>query len=289
VAAAVRWARLARIRTGGRSYVTLGQGPNGNCGKRCATRFASVESGKGHRIIKGGYRVGRRPGARKSCGDSTVLRQYPALSSLRRPPRGNAADYFGVSRENRSAGPILEITSVVRQRQLLVSLASRVREAVMSARSIPTFLFPLALLLTGCQPEIGPLSEEDVVVIRETAVAYHEAAVAKDWDAVAEFYTEDAMIMPPNQPVVQGRAAIAGWYASFPPVTEVELRIVEIDGRGDLAYARGTYVLTIAVEGVSEPITDRGKNLAIWRKQVDGSWQMAIDTFNSDVPLQQEH
>ncbi len=159
----------------------------------------------------------------------------------------------------------------------------------MSARSIPTFLFPLALLLTGCQPEIGPLSEEDVVVIRETAVAYHEAAVAKDWDAVAEFYTEDAMIMPPNQPVVQGRAAIAGWYASFPPVTEVELRIVEIDGRGDLAYARGTYVLTIAVEGVSEPITDRGKNLAIWRKQVDGSWQMAIDTFNSDVPLQQEH
>jgi len=143
-----------------------------------------------------------------------------------------------------------------------------------------------SLLCIACQPgQLGSLSEEDIAAIRNTAAAYHEAAVAKDWDAVATYYTTDAVIMPPNQPAVQGRDGIKEWYASFPPVTEVELPIIEIDGRGDLAYARGTYTLTIVMEGVTEPLTDSGKNLAIWRKQTDGSWRIAVDTFNSDLPL----
>lgn len=146
----------------------------------------------------------------------------------------------------------------------------------------------LAFTMMGCQPQAGPLSDEDVAAIRETAAAYHEAALAKDWDAVAGFYTEDAVLMPPNQPAVQGTAAIKDWHASFPPVSEVELPIVEIDGRGGLAYARGTYTLTIALEGAPEPITDSGKSLAIWRRQADGSWLIGIDTFNSDLPLPEQ-
>ena len=141
------------------------------------------------------------------------------------------------------------------------------------------------LLTTACQPDVGSLSDEDIAAIRSTAAAYHEAAGAKDWDAVVTYYMTDAVIMPPNQPAVQGRAGIREWYADFPTVTEVELPIVEIDGRGDLAYARGTYTLTMVIEGVPEPVTDTGKNLAIWRRQSDGSWLIAIDTFNSDLTL----
>ena len=111
-----------------------------------------------------------------------------------------------------------------------------------------------SLLCIACQTgQLGSLSEEDVVAIRNTAAAYHEAAVAKDWDAVATYYTTDAVIMPPNQPAVRGRDGIKVWYAGFPPVTE--------------------------------PLTDSGKNLAIWRKQTDGSWRIAVDVFNSDLPL----
>ncbi len=154
----------------------------------------------------------------------------------------------------------------------------------MRSRSILAFLL-LALTLAACQPEVEPLSMEDVSAIRNTAAAYHEAAVSKDWDAVAEYYTPDAVIMPPNQPAIQGRTSIREWYASFPPVSEVELPIVEIDGRGDLAYTRGTYTLTMMIAGAPEPVTDSGKNLQIWLKQPDGSWLIAIDTFNTDLPL----
>ena len=150
---------------------------------------------------------------------------------------------------------------------------------------VPSILLPFAITLTACQPQPGPWSEEEVAAIRNTHAAYHEVALDKDWDAVVTYYTTDAVIMPPNQPAVHGRDAIRDWYASFPPVTEVELPIVEIDGRGDIAYVRGTYALTMVIEGAPEPITDTGKNLAIWRKQEDGSWKIAVDTFNSDLPL----
>jgi len=155
----------------------------------------------------------------------------------------------------------------------------------MSWRYTTFGLLSFTLALAACQPGVGPLSADEKTAIRETAAAYHEAAMAKDWDAVSEFYTEDAVVMPPNQPAVQGRAAIREWYANFPPVTELELPIGEIDGRRDLAFARGAYKLTMMIEGAPETIADRGKNLAIWRKQTDGSWRIAIDTFNSDLPL----
>ncbi|MDH3369625.1 MAG: DUF4440 domain-containing protein [Gemmatimonadota bacterium] len=155
----------------------------------------------------------------------------------------------------------------------------------MRFRCFVFFLLPIATGLTGCPAGSGPLTDEDRAAIRETAAAFHDAAAAKDWSAVVQFYTPDAVVMPPNQAALQGRAAIREWYASFPPVTDVDLPIVDVDGRADLAYTRGTYTLTFAMEGAPQPITDRGKNLAIWRKQPDGSWQMAIDTFNSDLPL----
>jgi len=142
-----------------------------------------------------------------------------------------------------------------------------------------------SFLTIACQPALGTLSEEDAAAIRNTVAAYHDAAVAKDWDAISTFFTNNAVAMPPHQPMVQGRLGIKEWYASFPPVTDVELPIVEIDGRGDLAYTRGTYSMTMVMDGAPEPVTLIGKNLAIWRKQSDGSWLIAVEMFNSDLPM----
>jgi ketosteroid isomerase-like protein len=31
-------------------------------------------------------------------------------------------------------------------------------------------------------------------------------------------------------------------------------------------------------------MTDRGKYLAVWKKQADGSWKCVADMFNTDLP-----
>lgn len=142
-----------------------------------------------------------------------------------------------------------------------------------------------ALLLSAlaCQPA-GPLSDADIAGIEATSEAFHQAALANDWAGLAATYTEDAVLMPPNEPPIEGRADIQRWFASFPPVTAFELENIEIDGRGDLAYVRGTFMLTIAPEGM-DPITDTAKFIEIRRKQPDGSWLLSRDVFNSDLGL----
>jgi ketosteroid isomerase-like protein len=32
-------------------------------------------------------------------------------------------------------------------------------------------------------------------------------------------------------------------------------------------------------------VMDDGKYATVWKKQVDGSWKLAVDMFNSNMPL----
>ena len=59
---------------------------------------------------------------------------------------------------------------------------------------------------------------------------------------------------------------------------------VDVSRAGDMAYTLYKYEMTMgAPNGV--PINDRGKDMAVWEKQSDGTWKIVADTFNSDLPL----
>jgi uncharacterized protein (TIGR02246 family) len=124
-----------------------------------------------------------------------------------------------------------------------------------------------------------------VAAIEASSAAFVEAVLAGDWAAVAAFYTEDAVLMFPNEPVVEGRVAIQAFFELFPSITQFEPTIVQMDGRGDLAFVRATYAMIYIVEGTPEPTHDTGKYVEIWRKQPDGKWLIAVDISNSDLPL----
>jgi ketosteroid isomerase-like protein len=102
---------------------------------------------------------------------------------------------------------------------------------------------------------------------------------AKQWDSLAQLYTENASVMPPNMPTLRGRPAIRDFIASFPPITAFRIVDDTIDGVGGLAYARGRYWMTVA------GTPDSGKFVEVRRKQPDGSWRLEVDIFSSNVPL----
>jgi ketosteroid isomerase-like protein len=72
---------------------------------------------------------------------------------------------------------------------------------------------------------------------------------------------------------------------AFPPISTLTIETQEIDGVGDLAYVRGTYVMTFTLPEAPGPTEDRGKYLLIKRKQTDRSWLITNKIFNSDLPL----
>ena len=157
-------------------------------------------------------------------------------------------------------------------------------------------IFPLILLFCftfSCQQpaeeaaeevKVGALTDEDVAAIRASSEAYLQAWKSGDDAALAALFTEDGILMPPNESAIQARDAIRAW-EDLPPPIKANLTIVEIDGRGDLAYVRGAY--TDTYKPIDKPglIQDTGKYIEILRKQQDGSWLIAILIFNSDLPL----
>ncbi len=153
----------------------------------------------------------------------------------------------------------------------------------MSTRRVALATYLGFLAAPVCLAQAG-LPSADAAAIRETTNAFVKATLAKEFAAVAGLYAEDAVVNPPNEPAVKGRAAIKAWFEKFPPLTAFAANIVKVDGRGDLAYVHGTYTMTLAPPGASAPVKDTGKYVEIRRKQADGKWLIAVDIFNSDLP-----
>ena len=103
-------------------------------------------------------------------------------------------------------------------------------------------------------------------------------------ELVGGFYLEDARLMAPGRPPVQGTAALRSfWRNEFDQgLVTLNLTPTEIDGSGDLAYEIGTYDLMVRREARG-PFQDHGKYVVVYRRRPDESWKAAADIFNSDL------
>jgi uncharacterized protein (TIGR02246 family) len=106
-----------------------------------------------------------------------------------------------------------------------------------------------------------------------------------DASGCAAVYTEDAKLLPPNSPLVTGKQAIqAFWQGGIDMgIKGATLQTVELEEHGDTVIEVGTYTLDIQPEG-ADLMKDQGKYVVIFKRQTDGSWKLATDMFNSDLP-----
>jgi uncharacterized protein (TIGR02246 family) len=132
-------------------------------------------------------------------------------------------------------------------------------------------------------PTLAPLSDADTASIHAVHDQFSAAVLRQDFDAVAALYADEAVLLPPNEPAVHGRAAIRRWTAAVPRVTRIVLQVDDVDGRADVAYMRGSFAMTLEPEG-APPLSVAGKYVEILKKQPDGAWRFAVDIFNSDTP-----
>jgi uncharacterized protein (TIGR02246 family) len=124
--------------------------------------------------------------------------------------------------------------------------------------------------------------------IHAVADAYVQASLKGDAKAIAALYTDDAVEMPPNAPMIKGRAAIEQYYqkqfGSGTKVATFSLTHLESQALGDNAYDVGTYSQNITPPG-AKPGTDTGKYTVILKRS-GGAWKVAYAIYNSDLPPQ---
>jgi ketosteroid isomerase-like protein len=153
---------------------------------------------------------------------------------------------------------------------------------------LPMVLSVFSFFFSGAfwAPEAAaqPAAQNDPAII-EGANAYLKAVLAADVPAIAAMFQEDAVLMPPNQPLVQGRPAIGQFYGGLchgpVKVTAFTFTHLESTSSGETAYDVGTYKQTLAV-APGHTVDDMGKYSVIL-KRAGSEWKIAYLIFNSDL------
>ena len=114
--------------------------------------------------------------------------------------------------------------------------------------------------------------------LEEEIAAWTKAYNQGDAAGCTAVYAEDAMMLPPNQPMVRGKQAIKEFNQRMLDQVggTISNRIVEASVEGDLAYQVGTYAIT------DTKTPDQGKFVNIFRRQQEGSWKILVAIYNSD-------
>jgi ketosteroid isomerase-like protein len=118
--------------------------------------------------------------------------------------------------------------------------------------------------------------------LRDADAEWSRVAAAKDLDKTVSFYADDAMVLPPNQPMVTSKAGIRNlWKGFLDSLTDINWKTtrVEMAKSGEMGYLIGTYAMTM-----KDGTKDTGKYCEVWKKQADGKWKVAADMFSSDLP-----
>lgn len=132
-----------------------------------------------------------------------------------------------------------------------------------------------SVLITACSRERPAL-----VFGGDVAADWEKAYNSGDAEGIAALLTEDAVVMPPNAPIVEGRSAIKAFYRQHfanrvvPAKTDERELIVF----GDMTYRQGVYALQLP-----EGHTEYGKFVELWKND-NGQWRLHRSIWSSNEP-----
>lgn len=142
-----------------------------------------------------------------------------------------------------------------------------------------TCLSALAFSSGGWSAERRGGTEADYAAIDAIEVRWQAAYGARDFEALADLYTEDGWVMARRRPAMRGRDEIRDFFASVAEGTKlaVTFDVEELEVMGRYAWNVARFALTYQSMSGGEPIHDFGRALILYKKGEDGHWRIHRD------------
>jgi uncharacterized protein (TIGR02246 family) len=147
-------------------------------------------------------------------------------------------------------------------------------------------LVVVAIAWSGCSGSEDAIRTEisaSTIELGQMNRDFAAALNAKDAEAAAALYTEDAVLIPPGEPLVRGRKAIEEyWRAAIESggVRNVSVETMDALSSGSLGYETGSFVLT-ANGPDGEAAVDSGRYIELLRREPDGRWLSTHGIWNA--------
>ncbi len=147
----------------------------------------------------------------------------------------------------------------------------------------------VALLVAGaCVPPPPGSAADAKRAIDAANASWPRLTSSGHADSIAEFYAQNAVIMPPNMAPTRGKEAIRAFFAtlnSVKPTLTLRADSVWATGRSAVEVGRWHWAWGAdATRPPGVPPVDSGKYIVRWVHE-GGKWLMAQDIWNSDVAL----
>ncbi len=148
-----------------------------------------------------------------------------------------------------------------------------------------------ALFLLACPPVEEEVAEDpnavepsigDEDALNSLIADYMVAMNSSDADGVAVLYAADAVRMPPDALPIRGRESIRQNVADAFEVSDlnVQMQVQETEFSGELAYVRGTFLVTVTPKDGSPVTESEGNWMRLMRREPDGQWLVAYSLWN---------
>lgn len=139
------------------------------------------------------------------------------------------------------------------------------------------------------KPPGAGASAEDLAAISRIHQQYVAAHNDSDADKMVALFTEDAVLMPMDEPSLSGRPKIREHYEEFfdQNPSAIELSPIETRVTGDWAFERIQVKVTLP-DGKGDDRHADVKYLWILQRQPDRSWKIARAIYNLDGNIDDE-
>lgn len=151
-------------------------------------------------------------------------------------------------------------------------------------RALSMTLAATVLFLAGCSGGPAAPDSRSAQMAQQDIQDMHAALLkgynAKDSAAVSSYYTDDAILMPPNLVPVKSRIAVTEFMRQtlVPPMNSMLMNVAETVVSGDYAFSTGFYTM-LKADGTT---LDEGKFVEILKND-SGKWLIYRDIYNSDM------
>jgi len=140
----------------------------------------------------------------------------------------------------------------------------------------------LALLATACRAPVDITAATTSLLNTDREWARLVGANASV-DSVVSFWTSDARVIMPGQPIVVGTEALKGMVTSMQKIPGFRITWTPdsavVAPSGDVGYTYGTNSTTMPDDkGVAH--TTVGRYVTWWRRDADGRWRCSVDISN---------
>jgi ketosteroid isomerase-like protein len=141
--------------------------------------------------------------------------------------------------------------------------------------------------LAGCSRSSFNAREEEASLLKRDAAWAETASSGKDVEKIISYWTDDALVIPPGQPAVEGKAAIREFVADSLKIPGFKIHWtsekVSFSPDGQVAYMRGMNETTVTGPD-GKLMTLHGRGVTVWRRDPDGQWRCAVDVWNDAPP-----